>query len=114
MDHLTLAAATYCAIRDRIRTQDAQIDEQALADTVEGLTDLHEILGAVIRAALADQALATGLEGRIGEMQARRDGITLRPRARKPRVLPRCLHRPGADFGAGRWHYDHSRRSRLR
>jgi Siphovirus Gp157 len=85
MDHLTLAAATYCAIRDRIRTQDAQIDEQALADTVEGLTDVHEILTAIIRAALADQALATGLEGRIGEMEARRE--RLQDRASKRRKI---------------------------
>src|SRR5262249_29592220 len=83
--NLSLAAAPYRTIRDRIREQDPQIDEQTLADTVEGLTDLHEILGAIIRAALADQALASGLEGRIGEMQARRD--RLQDRATKRRQI---------------------------
>src|SRR6478609_1325784 len=73
MGNLTVAAATYRAFRARIRAEDPQIDEQTLADTVEGLTDLHEIITAIIRAALADQALATGLEGRIAEMQARLD-----------------------------------------
>ena len=82
---LDFTAIHYETIRDRIREEDPQIDEQTLADTVEGLTELHEVLTAIVRAALADQALATGLEGRIGEMQARRD--RLQDRATKRRQI---------------------------
>ena len=68
---LEFAAIHYQAIKDRVRTIEPDIDEQTLADTVEGLTNLHEIVQAIIRSALAEEALAKGLKCRIADMQDR-------------------------------------------
>jgi hypothetical protein len=71
MDALSLSVAKYQRIREQVGTEEPDLDERTLADTVEGLTDLHEIVAAIIRSALTDEALAKGLRGRIKEMQQR-------------------------------------------
>ncbi len=85
LTNLEIATTTYRTIRDRIRALDPSLDEQTLTDTAEGLTDIHEILAAIVRAALADEALAQGLKGRMVEMEGRLE--RLQDRAAKRRQI---------------------------
>jgi hypothetical protein len=87
MNHLALSLINYQHVRDRIRTEHPDLDEMTLSDTVEGLTDLNEIVTAIIRSTLIDQAMAAGLRLRLKEMQERLD--RLEDRASKRRGIAR-------------------------
>ncbi len=71
MDQLALSRVHYQAIKQRVSEAHPDLDGQTLADTVEGLTNLHDIVAAIIRAAVTDEALGDGLRGRIADMQQR-------------------------------------------
>jgi hypothetical protein len=83
--NVEFAAIHYQAVRERIKAREPDIDEQTLADTVEGLTELPDIIEAIIRSALVDEALSRGLRCRIAEMQDRL--ARLQDRASKRRQI---------------------------
>ena len=62
-----------------------QLDEETVTDTLEGITNLHEMIAAVIRSALVDEALQAGLRFRVDDMKERLSRLELR--AAKKREL---------------------------
>ena len=72
-------------LREQIRNDYPDIDEETLADTLEGLTNLNEMLGAVVRSHLDDMAIIEALKSRTTDMQDRLSRIS--KRAEKKREL---------------------------
>jgi Siphovirus Gp157 len=61
----------YLTLKERLRVNFPTADEDTLLDTLEGITDLYEMIAAVIRSALVDEALQGGLRSRLDDMRAR-------------------------------------------
>jgi hypothetical protein len=76
------------AAKERLLVSWPEIDSETLADTLEGITDLHEMIAAVIRSALVDEALHAGLRSRMDDMKERLSRLEVR--AGKKREL--ALH----------------------
>jgi hypothetical protein len=68
---LAVEVSTYRTLRGRLLKEWPEIDEETLADSLEGITDLHEMIAAVIRSALVDEALHAGLRFRLDDMRER-------------------------------------------
>ena len=75
----------YQLLKQRLITDYPSLDEETRIDTLEGITDLHEMIAAVIRSALVDEALHLGLRSRVDDMRERLSRLELR--ASKKREL---------------------------
>jgi hypothetical protein len=75
----------YRALRERLLEEFPLLDHETIRDTLEGITDLHEMIAALIRSALVDEALQAGLRFRIEDMKERLSRLELR--ASKKREL---------------------------
>lgn len=74
MDHeIRNEATNYKLLCEEVRERFSDIDDDTLADTVEGLSDLPDLLSEIVRSALDDRAFAGALRDRIGEMRVRLD-----------------------------------------
>jgi uncharacterized protein YutE (UPF0331/DUF86 family) len=82
---LKIHARHYAGLKDRLVKEFPALDEETLSDTLEGISDLHEMIAAVIRSALVDEALYAGLRFRVDDMKERLSRLELR--ASKKRQL---------------------------
>jgi hypothetical protein len=84
---LSIASSKYQLIRDRLLADYPALDEETLFDTLEGITDLHEIIAMVIRSALVDEALQAGLRSRLEDMKERLTRLELRSEKKRHLAL---------------------------
>jgi len=73
----------FTALRRRIIEAIPDIDETTLADTLEGATNLHEAIGALVRSALDDEDLVSALKVRLEAYRQRLDRLGQRIRTKR-------------------------------
>jgi hypothetical protein len=84
---LQAEAVRYTGLRDRLLAEIPDLDAETLADTLEGITDLREMLAELIRSALEDEALAGGLSTRLSDMKARLERFETRAKRKRQLAL---------------------------
>ena len=82
---LKAEAQRFGVLRDRLRQDYPDIDDETLSDTLEGISTLPDQLGAVVRSALEDECLADALKARLSDMRERL--ARLQGRAERKRAL---------------------------
>ncbi len=92
----TIAAETtrFLDLRRRLIADHPDLDDDTLADTLEGATNLHEAIAALVRSALEDEAMARGLKGRLEDLTARLGRIEERA-ARKREIALHAMDEAG-------------------
>jgi hypothetical protein len=84
---LSIGFAKYQLLRERLLAEYPLLDEDTVSDSLEGITDLHEMIAAVIRSALVDEALQVGLHSRLDHMRERLARLQLRGEKKRQLAL---------------------------
>ena len=87
VDPLRLELAHHEYLLDRLRKDFPDADEETIADTASGETNLTDMLGVVLRSMLDDKALAAALRERMGDMQSRLGRIDLRTEKKRALII---------------------------
>jgi hypothetical protein len=77
----------YRVLRERLLEAFPEIDGETARDTLEGITTLHELIAEIIRSALIDAALQTGLHSRLEDMRERLSRLEQRETKKRQLVL---------------------------
>ena len=93
-DPLLRELAHHQYLREKLAAEFPDADEETLHDTVEGMTDLAEMLAAVVRSQLDDLALVSALRVRAADMQQRLLRIEQRT-SKKKELLTSVMERAG-------------------
>ena len=81
-------------LREQLATQFAEADEETLLDTLEGMTELTEMIASVVRSRLDDLALHAALRARMSDMQERAGRLEQRADTKKG-VVASVMERAG-------------------
>lgn len=84
---LLTSCRTHQAVRTALLRDFPGLDDETLADTLEGLTDLHDMLCALLQSTLDDQTLLQGLTARLADMKARHARLSTRIDKKRALVL---------------------------
>jgi hypothetical protein len=68
---LHLEVGRYRLLADKLKADFTAIDEETLSDTLQGISDLPEIVEAIVRSSLEDECLIEALKLRLETMNAR-------------------------------------------
>ena len=82
---LRTEAAQYRALQIQLKEDYANLDDETLSDTLEGLSDLPQMIEEIIRSSLEDEAMIAGLKIRADAMAGRLS--RLKDRQQKKRQL---------------------------
>ena len=87
--HLPLpgALAEHVALRERLKQEFPEIDEETLHDTLEGISSLPECLAVLVRSHLDDATIAEALRNRVRAMQERLARLETRAERKKDLAL---------------------------